>query len=124
MGKYQRGATFERHLLTQLWQRGWASIRAAGSGTRIEPVPDVLAAKNGKLIIIEAKTTKNDRLSLKTAILQLADFAKVSGGDSYIAVRFFRKQARFYPLEKLLNAKNFTIRDTDEYLEYSDICRE
>ncbi len=118
---YRRGADFERHLVTVFWEKGWAAVRAAGSGTRKEPVPDVMAAKEGRMIVVECKTTKKDRLSLKTAINQLADFHKVSGGDAYIAVRFFRKQPRFYRLEELMKKRNFTIHETDEYLALDTI---
>ncbi|MBU0761684.1 MAG: hypothetical protein KKD39_01550 [Candidatus Altiarchaeota archaeon] len=124
MSIYRRGADFERFLVTEFWGRGWAAVRAAGSGTRAEPVPDVLAAKNGKIIIVECKTTKKDRLSLSTAIKQLAEFQKTSGGKAYIAVRFFRQRPRFYPLEELLKKKNRTIHDTDSYQSIDTILGE
>lgn len=124
MGKYQRGAAFERDLIGLFWVKGWAATRAAGSGTRPEPVPDVIALKKGKSIVVEAKSTKNDRLSLKTAIKQLERFHTTSGGSAYIAVRFIRKKPRFYPLEKLLKKNNYTIKISDEYMEIEEVCKD
>lgn len=122
MSVYARGAGFERRLLSLFWQRGWAAVRAAGSGTRAEPVPDIIASKNGDLIIVECKSTKSDRLSLKPAILQLERFHEISGGRAYIAVLFFRKKPRFYELGSLLSSDNYTIRLTDQYLEMDEVC--
>ena len=116
MSRYERGASFERQLVTEFWERGWAAMRAAGSGTRKEPVPDVTAIKGGRIILVECKTTRKDRLSLKTAITELARFAEISGGEGYIAIRFFRQRPRFYSLRELLNKEDFTICDRDEYL--------
>jgi len=48
MNRYEKGANFERKLVSDLWAHGWAAMRAAGSGTTSYPVPDVIAAKTGK----------------------------------------------------------------------------
>ena len=124
MSIYRRGADFERALVTEFWERGWAAVRAAGSGTRKEPVPDVLAVKDGRVVMVECKTTTKDRLSLKTAITELAGFARVAGGDAYIAIRFFRQQPRFYSIRELLGKGSYTIRDTDEYLSLDTVIGE
>jgi Holliday junction resolvase len=124
MSIYRRGADFERALVSEFWRRGWAAVRAAGSGTRREPVPDIIAVKDGKVIVVECKVTKKDRLSLKAAIKQLADFTRVSGGRGYIAVRFFRKKPRFYSIKDLLGRGGYTIRDGDEYLSLDTVIGE
>jgi len=124
MSIYKRGADFERKLVTLFWGRGWAAVRAAGSGTRKEPVPDVIAVKDEKVIVVECKTTKKDRLSLKSAIQQLAEFTKLSGGKGYIAIRFYRKHPRFYDLDELMKKKNYTIRETHEYLNLDTVLGE
>ncbi|MFH1055738.1 MAG: Holliday junction resolvase Hjc [Candidatus Altiarchaeota archaeon] len=121
MSLYSRGAGFERQLVSEFWARGWASLRAAGSGTRKEPVPDVVALKCGRIIIVECKTTRKDRLSLKTAILSLAEFTKVSGGEAYIAIRFFRQEPRFYDIRNLMEKEDYTITDKDEHMSLDQI---
>jgi Holliday junction resolvase len=121
---YRRGADFERALVTEFWRRGWAAVRAAGSGTRREPVPDIIAVKDGHVIVVECKATRRDRLSLKTAIKQLEEFTNVSGGQGYIAIRFFRKKPRFYSIKELMKRKNHTIRDNDEYMTLETVIGE
>ncbi len=124
MSIYSRGADFERKLVSMFWSRGWAAVRAAGSGTRKEPVPDVVAVKDGKVIVVECKTTKKDRLSLKTAIQQLAEFTRVSGGTGYIAIRFYRKHPRFYRIDDLLKKNTYTIKQTDDCLSFDTVVGE
>jgi Holliday junction resolvase len=124
MSRYSRGADFERKLVTEFWGRGWAAVRAAGSGTRREPVPDVVAVKDGRVIVVECKTTHKDRLSLKPAILSLAEFTSVAGGDAYIAIRFFRQQPRFYSIKNLLARDDYTITDKDGYMNLDTILGE
>jgi Holliday junction resolvase len=124
MSRYQRGAAFERNLVTGFWHHGWAAVRAAGSGTRREPVPDVIAVKGGECIIIECKTTKKERISLKSAILQLKEFADASGARSYLAIRFFRKKPRFYNIKGLIKRKNYTIGESDDYESFETVIGE
>lgn len=124
MSIYRRGADFERTLVTQFWSHGWAAVRAAGSGTRKEPVPDIIAVKDGRVIVIECKTTKKDRLSLTAAIKQLNDFVTLSGGKGYMAVRFYRKRARFYPIDDLISRKNKTIHENDPYQSLDTVVGE
>jgi Holliday junction resolvase len=124
MNHYAKGANFERKLVSDLWAHGWAAMRAAGSGTTSYPVPDVIAAKNGRTILVECKTTKKDRLSLKTNMLELKKFADISGGDAYLAIRFYRKEQRFYALNYQLSKGNYTITDNDPFLSLELILQE
>jgi len=124
MGIYKRGTDFERDLVTDFWNHGWAAVRAAGSGTRVQPVPDVVIVKEGNVVVVECKTTKKDRLSLKPAIKQLAEFTKTSGGQGYLAIRFYRKKARFYPIHKLVAKGNYTICEKDEYMSLDQVIGE
>lgn len=99
-------------------------MRAAGSGTSVFPVPDVIAVKDGRVIIVECKTTKKDRLSLKGAMMQLKQFADISGGEAYIAIRFHRKEMRFYPLEKMLQKRNHTITISEPFYSLDTVLSE
>ncbi len=51
---YNKGASSERELAKILFERGFAVIRAAGSGRGL-PGPDLLAVKNGRIFCIECK---------------------------------------------------------------------
>jgi len=118
MNRYAKGANFERKIVSDFWARGWASMRAAGSGTTSFPVPDLIAVKGGRLIIIECKTTRKDRLSLKENILQLKRFQDISKAEAYIAIKFLKKEPRFYDLGKLLTQGDYTIAETDPYMPF------
>ena len=115
MNRYAKGANFERKLVTDFWAHGWAAMRAAGSGTTSYPVPDVIAVKAGRIILVECRTTKNDRLSLKENMLDLKKFADISCGEAYIAIKFYKKEPRFYRLEKQLTKGNYTITENDAF---------
>lgn len=124
MNRYAKGANFERFIVSELWLHGWAAMRAAGSGTTSFPVPDVIGVRRGKIVLIECKTTKKDRLSLKKDVLDLARFMELSGGEAYIAVRFHRKQPRFYDIKSIIERNNFTITESDAFLSLDSILCE
>jgi Holliday junction resolvase len=124
MNRYAKGANFEREIVTDLWSHGWASMRAAGSGTTSYPVPDVIGARNGRLVLIECKTTKSDRLSLKQNILALEEFRKLAGGEAYIAIKFYKKPARFYNIKPIIEKNKYTITINDTFLNIDSILFE
>ena len=122
MSHYEKGAKFERELVTKFQERGWMSLRAAGSGTIKYTIPDVVAIKGEKIILIECKSTKKASLSLKTPILSLKKILPISKkAQIFLAVKFLREKARFFPLRKLLRKKNFSISLIDDYLTFEEI---
>jgi Holliday junction resolvase len=123
-GRYKKGSDFERSIVGQFMDRKWVAFRAAGSGKADKSLPDVVALKGGRIIMVECKATKDDRISLKPAILSLADYAASSGGEAYVAVRFFRQQSRFYDIKDLLAKDNYTIRQTDKYMTMDSVTGE
>ena len=124
MNRYAKGANFERKLVSDFWAHGWAAMRAAGSGTTVFPVPDVIAVKDGRVIIVECKATKKDRLSLKEAMTELKKFADLSGADAYISIKFFKKEPRFFSLEKMLSKGNYTISVNELFQSFETILSE
>ncbi|RLI96025.1 MAG: hypothetical protein DRO92_00420 [Candidatus Altiarchaeales archaeon] len=116
MSRYSKGANFEREIVRGLWKRGWAAMRATGSGSVSFPVPDVIAIKDGNVLLIECKTTKKERINLKKAVESLKSFSDISGGSGYIVIKFPKSEPRFYEIDYLLSRKNFTITDRDKYL--------
>jgi len=115
-GRYRKGSDFERAMVAEFSGRGWVAFRAAGSGKADRFLPDVVAVKAGRVIIIECKATTKDRLSLKPAILALAEYARKAGADSYVAVRFFRQRPRLYDVKELSARDGYTITDKDGYV--------
>lgn len=51
-----KGTNYENELERRLWKEGWASFRVAGSGTVSHESADVVAQKDGKLIMFEVKS--------------------------------------------------------------------
>lgn len=102
-----RGATAERDLVHKFWEKGWAAMRAAGSGSTTYPSPDIIAGKAGRRIVIEAKITIDDHKYLtKDELRQLQYFADVFAAEAWIAVKFLRTPWMFFKEEDLLDAKS------------------
>jgi Holliday junction resolvase len=123
-GRYRKGSAFERQVVAAFMERGWVAFRAAGSGKADKYLPDVVALKSDRFILIECKVSGRDSISLKPAITALAGYMRTAGGLAYIAVRFFRKQARYYDMRDLVQKENYTIHETDEYLTLEQITWE
>jgi Holliday junction resolvase len=123
-GRYRKGSDFERAVVGEFMDRGWVAFRAAGSGKADRFLPDVVALKGGRVVIVECKATAKDRLSLKPAILSLAEYAARAGGRAFVAVRFFRKRPRFFAIEGLLGRSCYTITEKDEYLTADTVTGE
>jgi len=109
---YQKGANFERKLVNQFWANGFTAIRAAGSGSAPQPIPDVIALKDERVIILECKTTSKESFRLdKDDVEKLEIFRGRANCEAYIAVKFDREKAKFFPLD-LLTTKKISKKDT------------
>ncbi|NPB01243.1 MAG: Holliday junction resolvase [Crenarchaeota archaeon] len=101
-----KGFRVERELANKLWSLGFAVMRgaASGAGARKRFVPDLVAMKNGKIIVLELKyrSKENDTIRIEfSRISRLAEFAKRAGGRAYIAVKYGKESWRFIPLEDM-----------------------
>ncbi len=111
MGAKTKGTGAERELVHLFWEKGWAAARVAGSGSIKYPVPDILAGKNKQVLAIECKTTKNECQYLtKEEVADLKEFAKITGAEPYIAVRFAREEWAFlHPNELDVTVSQFVV---------------
>lgn len=125
MTHYQKGANFERELVNRFWSCGWTAVRVAGSGIGSSSyLPDVIAIKDRDVILLECKTTRKDRLSLKSAINSLNEFASISKSRAYIAIKFLREKPRFYDISEILGREgDYTLSLEDEYLSFDALIR-
>jgi Holliday junction resolvase len=123
-GRYRKGSDFERAIVAEFSERGWVAFRAAGSGKADRFLPDVVALKAGRVLIVECKATTKDRLSLKPAILALAEYSRRAGADAYVAVRFFRQRPRFFPVAGLMARDDYTVSDKDGFLSTDAVAGE
>lgn len=82
-----RGA--EYRVMRLLRRHGWRVLRAPASGARRrEPVPDIVAMRNGRIVMFEVKLRNPMRTVYLDEIkyLGLKRYAEESGGDLYLAV--------------------------------------
>ncbi len=119
---YEKGANFERLLVRQFWDSGFAAIRAAGSGSAPFPIPDVIAIKGSRVIAFECKTTAKESFRLDRAdVDKLRTFKSRTDCEAYIAVKFNRIKPRFFPLELLDGLK---ISDGDMSISFETLIGE
>jgi Holliday junction resolvase len=101
-----KGSNAERELLQKFWERGWTACRVAGSGSMRYPSPDIISTKNGRILAIECKSTREKYKYLKKEeIIQLMEYATISQSTPYIALRFMKEDWLFIHPEDLEEKK-------------------
>lgn len=108
--RYLKGYKFERQLKKKLEGDGWTVIRSGGSKK-----PDLVAAKGGKIIVIECKSTASGLVYLeKDEVAHLQSVADAFGGECAYCVKRDNAGWRMVPLTELSDAgKKFVIRMDD-----------
>lgn len=109
----RRASGIERQILSLLRDRGFAVIRAPASGSkRKDPIPDIIALKHGIILLIEVKSRKEPGKVYieKWQAEGIYEFAKKSGGELFLAVKFPRL-LKFVKFEKLrkTDAGNYVV---------------
>ncbi len=80
---YITGRAFEHELKEYLKKDGWFVVRSAGSKK-----PDLVAAKNVKIMVIECKVTKEKKAYLdKEEVQNLKAVAEAFGGEGMFAIK-------------------------------------
>jgi len=107
---YKKGYAFERALKIHLESDGWTVIRSGGSKK-----PDLVCARNGKILIIECKSTASDIIYLdKAEVRHLEKVAEEFGGECAYCVKKNSAGWRLVPVTELVEAeKNFVLRLKD-----------
>lgn len=106
MSKKSKGTQGERDLIKKFWERGWAAMRAAGSGSTQFPSPDLIVGHNGRRLVIEAKVTSADHKYFpEDELIQLNYFAKMFGAEPWLAIKFTRMPWCFVSPEDLTPTK-------------------
>ena len=113
-----KGSVFERQLIKMFWDSGWAASRVAGSGSSSFFSPDVIAGKNGRVIVIEAKVSSSKKKYLtKEEVLQLKEFSKIFGAEAWIAVKFKNNNVKFVSLNNVVfTDKSVVVSEEDPFL--------
>ena len=97
-----KGSNAERELLHMFWNRGFACIRSAGSGSMKYPGPDLIASNKVRKLAVECKTTKKNKQYLdKHDVEQLKEFCNIFGAEPWFAVKFSRMEWLFLSFEDI-----------------------
>lgn len=104
-GGRARGYRAERELVTQLWRRGFAVMRAPASGAKIKKAkyPDVVAIRKGRVAVFEVKSRSHEETVYieREQVLKMIEFAERAGGKAYAAIKISGKDWVFVPAEQL-----------------------
>jgi len=111
MTMYDKGANAERELMKILYANGFSVLRSSGSGVNQLPAPDVIALKEGTILLFECKAWKGNYIYIELQkMMQLDDFAQRSHGNVIAAWKLPHKGWLFIPRNQLKKTrKHFTI---------------
>jgi holliday junction resolvase Hjr len=91
MTRYQKGASAERELLNSLYDKGFAVIRAAGSGVNALG-PDIVVLKNNVAIAFECKSGYKSGLSIEEEqYKKITEWAERTTFPIYVAWKITRE---------------------------------
>ena len=112
MSTKSKGTNAERDLIHKFWAAGLACCRVAGSGSMKYPSPDILVSKNGKILAIECKITKEKyKYFEKDEIHDLKIFSTMFDAEPYIAIKFKGEEWYFLELKYLKEQdKSFMVK--------------
>lgn len=111
----KRDATrFENELANLLWERGYAVVRGPSSGSRAQKrfQPDILAAKDGVVLVIEVKKARRGHPIYipPHQAWGLRELERRSGGRAVVAVRIPWEGWRFHFLDGLHETRGGRLR--------------
>ncbi len=91
MGSYYlKGAYYERELLSILNEKGFAVIRAAGSGGNIS-VPDIIGIKSSQVLAFECKAWAKEPRLRPEKLKDLINWVEKAGAMGFVAWRHDNK---------------------------------
>jgi len=114
----------ERALVQSLWKLGFACVRgpASGSKTRRVIYPDIVAMKEGTILVIEVKTSDRRKPIYieRRQVERLKEFARRAGGIPLIGVSFADGTGwKFVRVEDLVKTRGGNYKVDDEVLAKS-----
>ncbi len=105
MRAYAKGYRAERSLTHKLAEMGYMTIRAPRSGRINLPSPDVIAAKDGKLLVIECKSRESAFTVRPEQLDELTQWVNKAGAVAYIGCKQSRKDWKFLHLDIVIANK-------------------
>lgn len=118
----RRGFSHERDLVVKLWKKGFAVIRAPASGSKTKRTvyPDIVAIRDGIVLVFEVKTIGRvrDIYIESRQIEKLVEFARRAGGSGYVAIKIIGSgEWRFIPIDKLVKTAGGRFKVSKEVVE-------
>ncbi len=108
--KYFKGYKLERKVKEMLEKEGWYVIRSAGSKK-----PDLIAGKDGKIMVMECKVTSKPQLYLKKEeVKNLENVSKAFNGEGMYAIKYNTK-IHFVPLTNIIKKGDIYLIDLTEF---------
>src|SRR3990167_10600552 len=84
-----KGTRAERELLHMLYSKKFNIMRSAGSGSIGIPNPDLIAAKDGRILAIECKSlSAENKYFTEQEIEELKEFSKSFKAEAWLGLRF------------------------------------
>jgi Holliday junction resolvase len=124
----RKGTRAEVELARLLWERGYAVVRgpSSGGGVRRRFQPDIVAMKNGVILVIEVKTARRpgDPVYVEShKVLGLEEFARRAGARPLIGVRVKGGEWRFHELSslKVTRGGNFKVERASSGMRLRDL---
>ncbi len=118
--KYVKGVAFEREIVEKFTKEGFIAMRIAGSGRYSELLPDVVVMKNGITAVFQCKKTKKNKIYPSKTIENLKKFKEIANVKCFLAVKFNKKDARFYEIEKI-SEKSISLESN--FLTYEEVIK-
>ena len=109
MTRYQKGASAERELLNSLYEKGFAVIRAAGSGVNALG-PDLVVLKGDRALAFECKSGYESGLSIEEEqYKKISEWAERTSFPIYVAWRINREGWFFILPSELRKTENHRV---------------
>jgi Holliday junction resolvase len=99
---YAKGATAERELVHTLSKLGYMTIRAPRSGRIDLPSPDVIAVKDGKVLVFEVKFRESAFTVRPEQLQELVEWRDKAKATTYLACKISRRGWKFLHLHDVL----------------------
>src|SRR3989344_2205084 len=96
---YAKGYRAERSLLHTLYGMGYMVLRAPHSGSSSLASPDIVAAKDGKLLVFECKSREAAFTVDDEQMRELHEWQEKAGATAYVAWKLSRKDWVFLHLK-------------------------
>lgn len=102
---YRKGYMSERELVHKLHKKGFMVVRTPRSGRMNIPLPDIIAVKKGRIIVIECKSRKNGFTVPMDQLEQLRKWESLGGASAFIGWKIPYKGWSFLKLNDVVMNK-------------------